>query len=127
MQGIPRDSSASGANGTGRAVSSARFLAAERTIPATHGRRRVTRDPEHERSLAAHLRRDYSRDDISPLYDRHREGGGRFDAMMRRVTLRALCRRFGDGIGTQGCAQKLNMIFFIAGNFCEYTKSCIRF
>src|ERR1051325_3379463 len=98
MQGTPPHSSASGASGNGRAASGARLLAAERTIRATHGRRRVTRDGEHERYLAAHLRRDYSRDDISPLYDRHREGRGRFDAMMRRVTLRALCRRFGDGI-----------------------------
>ena len=98
MQGIPRHSSTSAANGRGRTGSSGRALAAERTITAVHGRRRVTRDPEHERSLAEHLRRDYSREDISPLYDRHREGRGRFDAMMRRVTLRALCRRFGDGI-----------------------------
>jgi acetyltransferase-like isoleucine patch superfamily enzyme len=69
----------------------------ERVITATHARRAITRDPVHERALAEHLKRDYERADISLLYDRYREGGAPFDAMMRRVTLRALCRRFGNG------------------------------
>jgi acetyltransferase-like isoleucine patch superfamily enzyme len=98
MPGRPPRSPARATKRAGRAAFPGRLPTGARTITATHARRNVAPDPEHERLLAVHLRRDYARDEIVLLYDQHREGGSRFDAMMRRVTLRALCRRFGDGI-----------------------------
>ena len=97
MKGNPPRSSEREAKKAGRKVRTAGVRPTERVITATHARRTIARDGEHERALADHLKRDYERADIVLLYDRHREGGSRFDAMMRRVTLRALCRSFGNG------------------------------
>jgi acetyltransferase-like isoleucine patch superfamily enzyme len=69
-----------------------------RTVAAAHGRRVVVADPAHEIDLAAELRQRYGREELSELYTRFQSREGYLDALIRRACLRALARRFGNGI-----------------------------
>ena len=69
-----------------------------RIVSAVHGRREVEPDPAYEVSLAAGLRERYAPPALLELYGRFAEGGGDFDALMRRALWRALTRAFGDGV-----------------------------
>lgn len=68
-----------------------------RVIKATHANKAVSPDPDHEIGLAEHLRVNYSGDGLYDLYGRFVSGQSQFDAMMRRVIWRALCKSFGHG------------------------------
>lgn len=48
--------------------------------------------------FAASLRASHTPDELVCLFGRFRGGEGRFDVLMRRVILRALCRRVGSGL-----------------------------
>lgn len=68
-----------------------------RLIKATHANKPVSPDPEHEIGLAGYFRANYSRDLLLDLYGRFVNGQSDFDAMMRRVIWRAMCKSFGHG------------------------------
>lgn len=69
-----------------------------REVAATFGRRETRQDPGWERDLAAWLRGSNSRDELATLFARFRNGESAFDAFMRRVLLRALCRAAGNDL-----------------------------
>jgi len=71
---------------------------AVREVAATFGRKEVRSDPVWEWDFAQALRADYSVDELHGLYSRHREGEGTFDDLMRRVLVRAMCKRAGHGL-----------------------------
>ncbi len=71
---------------------------ATRVVPAVHGRRELTPDPDFELGLAASLRASHDLTRLLDLYVRFAVGEGEFDAMMRRVIWRAACRRLGHGL-----------------------------
>ena len=71
---------------------------AVREVPATFGRKEVKADPAWEWEFAASLRDKHSTEELHGLYARHREGEGAFDYLMRRVLLRAMCKRAGHGL-----------------------------
>jgi acetyltransferase-like isoleucine patch superfamily enzyme len=73
-----------------------------RTVAAVHGQRAVVPDPRHEIELSAELRERYDRGELAELYSRFQSREGYVDALLRRACLRALARRFGNGI-TIGC------------------------
>ncbi len=69
-----------------------------RTVTAMHGRRTVQPDPPFERDLAEHLRQQYDAGGLAALYGRFVQGETEFDALMRRIVLRAMARACGDGL-----------------------------
>ena len=69
-----------------------------RRVPAVHGLRTVTRDPDFELGLAEHLRASHTPDALTALYARFTHGGAPLDGMLRRALLRALARAFGHGV-----------------------------
>jgi acetyltransferase-like isoleucine patch superfamily enzyme len=69
-----------------------------RTVAAVHGRRAVVPDPRHEVDLSAELKERYELGELQELYTRFQPREGYLDTLMRRACLRALARRFGDGI-----------------------------
>ena len=71
---------------------------AVREVPATFGRKDVKPDPTWEWEFAASLRENHSPEELHGLYARHREGEATFDFLMRRVLLRAMCRKAGHGL-----------------------------
>jgi acetyltransferase-like isoleucine patch superfamily enzyme len=70
----------------------------QRTVPAVHGRRPIEPDPPFEVSLAEHLKATHSPGGLAEIYGRFVQGEAMFDALMRRVTLRAMAGQFGDAI-----------------------------
>jgi len=71
---------------------------AVREVPATFGRKEVKPDPAWEWEFAALLRDKHSLDELHGLYARHREGEAAFDYLMRRVLVRAMCKRAGHAL-----------------------------
>jgi galactoside O-acetyltransferase len=69
-----------------------------RVIKAVHGRQEIAADPAFVSALAGHLRTAHSRDELLQHYTRFAAGAGDFDALMRRVLVRALARSCGDGL-----------------------------
>jgi len=72
--------------------------ASVRQVPATFGRNEVRPDPAWETGLAASLSESQSRDELMVLFGRFRSGESTFDAMMRRVLLRALSKSAGHNL-----------------------------
>lgn len=68
-----------------------------RTVPAVHGRRAVYPDPAFETGFADHLR-GFGLAALADVYGRFTDGESPFDETMRRILLRAMARRFGDGV-----------------------------
>jgi acetyltransferase-like isoleucine patch superfamily enzyme len=69
-----------------------------RLVPAVHGVQERKPDPAHEIGLAEHLRAETSVEARQDLYARFANGTSAFDAMMRRVLVRALARKVGHGL-----------------------------
>jgi acetyltransferase-like isoleucine patch superfamily enzyme len=69
-----------------------------REVAATFGRKKVQPDPSWELDFAASLKEKNSLQQLHDLYSRHREGEGDFDYLMRRVLVRAMCKRVGNGL-----------------------------
>ena len=69
-----------------------------RQVTATFGRREVRHDPAWEQDFAAFLRDSQSKEELLNLFARFRAGESVFDAMMRRVVMRALCKRVGNDL-----------------------------
>jgi acetyltransferase-like isoleucine patch superfamily enzyme len=71
---------------------------AVRQISATFGRRETCQDPAWEQDFAAWLKSARSREELHELFAQFRSGEGVFDTLMRRVTMRALCKSVGDDL-----------------------------
>jgi acetyltransferase-like isoleucine patch superfamily enzyme len=69
-----------------------------RIVTAVHGRQAASPDPEHELGLAEVLRSQHDADGLRDLYPRFAFGESAFDAMMRRVLVRAAARAVGHGL-----------------------------
>jgi acetyltransferase-like isoleucine patch superfamily enzyme len=69
-----------------------------RQVPATFGRREPRKDPAWEKDFAAFLRDSQPKEELLDLFARFRAGESAFDNMMRRVLMRALCKRVGDDL-----------------------------
>jgi len=69
-----------------------------REVPAVFGRKEVRPDPLWEWEFASSLKEKSSREELHALYARHIAGEGGFDAMMRRIIVRAMCKYAGHGL-----------------------------
>jgi acetyltransferase-like isoleucine patch superfamily enzyme len=71
---------------------------AVREVPATFGRKEVRPDPAWEWEFAASLKEKHSREELHAMYSRFSSGESDLDALMRRVLVRAMCRRVGHAL-----------------------------
>lgn len=71
---------------------------AEREVPATFGRKEVRPDPVWEWEFAASLKEKNSRHELQAMYSRFGSGESEFDALMRRILVRAMCRSVGHAL-----------------------------
>ncbi len=69
-----------------------------RLVAATFGRREGRQDPAWELDFAAYLRESQTREELLALFGQFRAGEGKFDGLMRRVLMRALCKRVGNDL-----------------------------
>jgi acetyltransferase-like isoleucine patch superfamily enzyme len=69
-----------------------------RHVAATFGGREARIDPEWELAFASFLRDSYPRGELLPLFARFGAGESSFDSLMRRVLMRALCKRVGNDL-----------------------------
>jgi len=69
-----------------------------REVAATFGRRETHPDPHWEHEFSAWLKNARTRDQLLDLFGQHRSGESAFDTMMRRVLMRALCKRVGNDL-----------------------------
>jgi acetyltransferase-like isoleucine patch superfamily enzyme len=69
-----------------------------RQVNATFGRAEVQPDPAWQEEFASSLVKSHSRAELIDLFARFRAGDGAFDSLMRRVLLRAVCKRVGSGL-----------------------------
>jgi acetyltransferase-like isoleucine patch superfamily enzyme len=74
------------------------LVEAGRQVAATFGRREVRQDPEWEHEFAAFLRSSRSKEELLDLFAQFRGGETAFDALMRRVLMRGLCKRVGNDL-----------------------------
>jgi acetyltransferase-like isoleucine patch superfamily enzyme len=71
---------------------------AAREVPATFGRKEVRPDPVWEWEFASALKEKHSPDGLHAMYARFATGESELDALMRRVLVRAMCRRVGHAL-----------------------------
>jgi acetyltransferase-like isoleucine patch superfamily enzyme len=71
---------------------------ATRQVPATFGLREVRVDPSWEQDFSAFLRNSRSNEELQGLFGQYRAGETSFDQMMRRILMRALCKRVGNDL-----------------------------
>lgn len=69
-----------------------------RIVPPVHGIKKVAKDPEFVVGLAAHLAATYGANAYVELYKRFLLGEAELDVLMRRVIVRAVAKRCGDGL-----------------------------
>ena len=69
-----------------------------RVVKAVHGLRKEVPDPAFEAGMAAHLAEVLGRDGLLALYHRHQAGEDPFSHLVRRVVVKAVARRCGDGL-----------------------------
>lgn len=77
---------------------SAEPLLAARIVPSVHGRREAPADPGYQSELVEELRRAYTTAGLVEFYGRFAMGDGFFDAMMRKLIVKALARSSGSGL-----------------------------
>lgn len=73
-------------------------MTSKRTVPATHARRAVERDPEFAYGLASFLREQHDLAGLVALFGRHASEDDAFAAVMRCAIFRAAAKRVGDGL-----------------------------
>ncbi|HEY4961822.1 MAG TPA: acyltransferase [Terriglobales bacterium] len=67
-------------------------------VAATFGRRELRHDPVWESGFAEFLSQANSKEELHDLFSRFRSGEGRFDAAMRRILMRAVCKAVGHDL-----------------------------
>jgi acetyltransferase-like isoleucine patch superfamily enzyme len=70
----------------------------ERQVEATFGKREIRPDPHWELDFASHLRDTLTASERLALFAEHRSGEHAFACLMRRVVMRALCKRTGNDL-----------------------------
>lgn len=71
---------------------------AVREVVATFGLRESRQDPGWERDFAAWLKSARTGEELLELFAQFRSGESAFDSLMRRVTMRALCKSVGNDL-----------------------------
>jgi acetyltransferase-like isoleucine patch superfamily enzyme len=69
-----------------------------RQVPATFGRRELRHDAAWEKDFAAFLRDSQPKEELLDLFARFRAGESPLDNLMRRVLMRAMCKRVGNDL-----------------------------
>jgi len=69
-----------------------------RVVKAVLGLRKARPDPAFEAGMARFLAAEFGREYLLELYQRHVTGEDKFAQMMRRVIVKAVARRCGDGL-----------------------------
>jgi acetyltransferase-like isoleucine patch superfamily enzyme len=69
-----------------------------RKVAATFGRREEPPDPQWEHEFAAWLKSTRTRDELLALFSQYRSGDASFDAFMRKVLMRAICKSVGNDL-----------------------------
>lgn len=69
-----------------------------RQVAATFGRRELRHDPAWELDFAAFLKQSQPKEELLNLFARFRAGESAFDSLMRRVVMRAVCKRVGSDL-----------------------------
>jgi acetyltransferase-like isoleucine patch superfamily enzyme len=69
-----------------------------RQVSATFGRREPRQDPAWEHDFAAFLKNSQSKEQLLSTFAQFRGGETAFDSMMRRVVMRAMCKRVGNDL-----------------------------
>lgn len=69
-----------------------------RIVKAVLGLRKASPDPAFEAGMARHLAAEFGREYLLELYQRYVQGEDGFAQMMRRVIVKAVARRCGDGL-----------------------------
>jgi acetyltransferase-like isoleucine patch superfamily enzyme len=71
---------------------------AVREVPATFGRKEVRPDPTWQWEFATTLKDKHAREELHAMYSRFSNGESELDVLMRRVLVRAMCRRVGHAL-----------------------------
>lgn len=71
---------------------------AVREVSATFGRKEVRPDETWEWEFSAFLKERNPREELHALFSRHSAGESATDYLMRRIILRAMCKRAGHGL-----------------------------
>ncbi len=87
-----------------------------RSVRPVHGLKQATPDPEYENSLAADLRSRHSIEELQSIYSRFSSAQSSFDAMMRRIFWKALCRHCGNGLSVADGVSFKHMETFTVGD-----------
>lgn len=74
------------------------WVVENRLVDAVFGKQQATEDAGWEWEYAAHLQASYSPAELLNLYSQRRSGEGRFEAQLRRILVRAMCRSAGHGL-----------------------------
>jgi len=69
-----------------------------RQVAATFGRHELHIDPAWEVGFASSLKESHSNAELMSLFGQFRSGESAFDVLMRRILLRALCKRSGNDL-----------------------------
>lgn len=69
-----------------------------RQVAATFGRQEALNDPAWEVGFASSLKESHTTDELVTLFARFRTGESVFDGLMRRVLMRAMCKRVGAAL-----------------------------
>jgi galactoside O-acetyltransferase len=69
-----------------------------RVVQAVHGLRKSSPDPAFEAGMGRFLAEELDRGYLVELYQRHVSGEDRYAQLMRRVLVKAIARRCGDGL-----------------------------
>jgi acetyltransferase-like isoleucine patch superfamily enzyme len=89
-----------------------------RVVKAVLGRRKSKPDPAFEAGMARYLAAELGRDYLLELYQRHVLGEDKFAQMMRRVIVKAVARRCGDGLIVGSLAGFKHLETLEIGNTC---------
>ncbi len=73
-------------------------MTSERRVPAVHGHRVISPDPEWEIEFSAELRNRHTSDGLHEMFSRYASGRGWLERTIRRACLRALAADFGNGV-----------------------------
>jgi acetyltransferase-like isoleucine patch superfamily enzyme len=71
---------------------------ASRVVPSVFGKAKVVKDPAWEWAYAEHLKATHSLPELMALFSKYRGEEGAFEAQLRRILFRAMCRQAGQGV-----------------------------
>lgn len=69
-----------------------------RVVPSVFGKAESVRDPAWEWEYAEHLKATHSPSELMALFSKYRGEEGAFEAQLRRILFRSMCKRAGHGV-----------------------------